>query len=100
MKNLSIFEPQIEKHYAYKRKNMYSFWIRAFNSTLRAESFAGRNLRDFHDFDPFSRKLMPGKKLNEKFAKVILAKKFFFPKFAKVFSKFEQLKIRWEHKKM
>ena len=24
MKNLSIFEPQIEKHYAYKKKNMYA----------------------------------------------------------------------------
>ena len=23
MKNLSILEPQIEKHYAYQRKNMY-----------------------------------------------------------------------------
>ena len=23
MKNLNIFEPQIEKHYAYKKKNMY-----------------------------------------------------------------------------
>ena len=23
MKNVSIFEPQIKKHYAYKKKNMY-----------------------------------------------------------------------------
>ena len=27
MKKLSIFEPQIEEHYAYKKKNMYIFWV-------------------------------------------------------------------------
>ena len=53
--------------------------------TLRAESFAGRNFRDFRDFDPFSRKLMPGKKLNEKFAKVIFAKNKLFQKSRKFF---------------
>ena len=25
MKNLSIFEPQIEKHYAYKKKHVFHF---------------------------------------------------------------------------
>ena len=34
--------------------------------------FKGRN---FRDFGLFSRKLLPGKKLEEKFAKVIFAKK-------------------------
>ena len=36
--------------------------------------FKGRN---FRDFGLFSRKLLPGKKLEEKFAKVIFAKKDF-----------------------
>ena len=51
-------------------------WIFTISSRLlsRAETFAGRNFPDFPDFGPFSRKLMPGKKLNEKLAKVILAK--------------------------
>ena len=57
-------------------------------STLRAETFAGRNFRDFRDFWPFSRKFLPGKKLSEKFAKVIFAKKRLFRKIAKVFSEF------------
>ena len=54
-------------------------------TTLRAETFAGRNFRDFCDFGTFSRKLMPGKKLNEKFAKVIFAKNQFFQKPRKFF---------------
>ena len=58
-------------------------------------TFAGRN---FRDFGPFSRKLMPSKKLNEKFAKVIFTKNKLFPKIAKVFSKFEKPKIRGEQK--
>ena len=49
-------------------------------NTLRAETFAGRNYRDFRDFDLFSRKLMPSKKVEEKFAKVIFAKKNLFQK--------------------
>ena len=64
---------------------------------MRAETFADRNFRDFRDFGPISRKLLPGKKINEKFAKVIFAKKN-FSKIAKVFSKFEKPKIRREHK--
>ena len=43
--------------------------------TLRAESFAGRNFHDFHDFDPFLQKFLPGKKLNLKKAKVFFSKK-------------------------
>ena len=38
-------------------------------STLRVETFAGRNFHDFRDFDPFLRKILPGKKLNLKNAK-------------------------------
>ena len=57
--------------------------------------FKGRN---FRDFGLFSRKLLPGKKLEEKFAKVIFAKKKTIPKLAKVFSKFEKSKIRRENK--
>ena len=68
------------------------------NSTLSAESFAGRNFRDFRDFGPLSRKLMPGKKLDEKFAKVIFAKRYFFSKIAKVFAKLEIPKIRKKDK--
>ena len=41
---------------------------------------------------------MPSKKVEEKFAKVIFAKKKPFPKIVKVFSKFEKSKIRREHK--
>ena len=37
-------------------------------------TFAGRYFRDIRDFGLFSRELMPGKKLEEKFAKVIFAK--------------------------
>ena len=46
-------------------------------TTLRAETFAGRL---FLDFSLFSQKLMPGKKLNEKAAKIIQAKKELFQK--------------------
>ena len=56
--------------------------------------FKGRN---FRDFGLFSRKLLPGKKLEEKFAKVIFAKKN-IRKLAKVFSNFEKSKIRRENK--
>ena len=42
--------------------------------TLRAETFAGRNFRVFRVFRIFSRKFLPGKKLNKKFAKVNFAK--------------------------
>ena len=49
------------------------------------------------DFGLFSRELVPGKKLEEKFTKVIFAKKN-FSKIAKVFSKFEKPKIRGDHK--
>ena len=37
--------------------------------TLREETFAGRNVRDFRDFGLFQRKFLPGKKLNLKFVK-------------------------------
>ena len=47
-------------------------------NTLRAETFAGRNFRDFRGFGPISRKLMPGKELENRFAKVIFAKQKFF----------------------
>ena len=43
-------------------------------NTFKAETIAGRSFRGFRDFTPFSRKFMPGKKFNEKFAKVIFAK--------------------------
>ena len=59
---------------------MYEWQILKIAILSRAETFAGRDFRGFRDFDPFSRKLMPGKKLNEKFAKVILAKNKFFQK--------------------
>ena len=49
-------------------------------TTLRTETFAGRNFLDFRDFSLFSQKLMPGKKLNEKAAKIIQAKKELFQK--------------------
>ena len=52
---------------------------------IRAETFAGRNFREFRDFGLFSRKLMPGKKSEEKFAKVIFAKKKLFKKSRKFF---------------
>ena len=61
-------------------------------TTLRAETFAGRNFRDFRDFGPFSRKLMPGKKLEEKFAKVIFEKKKPFKKSQKFFSSLKNRK--------
>ena len=64
--------------------------------TLRAETFAGRNFRDFRDFWPFSRKFLPGKKLSEKFAKVIFAKKRLFRKIAKKKSFFRVLKVEKE----
>ena len=35
MKNLSIFEPQIQKHYAYKEKNMYVPSLRTWNANER-----------------------------------------------------------------
>ena len=41
--------------------------------TLRAETFAGRIFRVFRVFGIFSRKFLPGKKLNKKFAKVNFA---------------------------
>ena len=72
-----------------------SFWTPSMlvsNCTLRAESFASRNFRDFRDFDPFSRKLMPGKKLNEKFAKVIFAKNKLFQKSRKFFQSLKNWK--------
>ena len=56
--------------------------------TLRAETFAGRIFRVFRVFGIFSRKFLPGKKSNKKFAKVNFAKNKFFLKIAKVFSKF------------
>ena len=37
MKNLSIFEPQIEKHYAYKKKNMYC-------TLIEPDGFSEKNL--------------------------------------------------------
>ena len=60
--------------------------------TLRVESFAGRNFRDFRDFCPFSRKFLPGKKVTSKFAKVFFAKSQVFLKVAKVFSTTKILK--------
>ena len=62
------------------------------NPTIRAETFAGRNFRDFCDFGPFSRKLMPGKKLNEKFAKNIFAKNKLFQKPRKFFQSLKNKK--------
>ena len=54
--------------------------------------FKGRNFRDFRDFGPFSRKLMPGKKLKEKFAKVIFAKNKLFQKSRKFFQSLKNRK--------
>ena len=38
--------------------------------TLGAETYAGRNFRDFRDFCPFSRKFLPSKIVKRKIAKV------------------------------
>ena len=53
----------------------------------RAETFA-----IFRDFGPISRKLMPGKKLNEKFAKVVFAKNKLFQKLRKFFRSLKKQK--------
>ena len=54
-----------------------------------------RNFYDFREFDPFSRKFLPGKKLNlkiacvfvmENFLRVLLPKNVHFEEFAKVLS--------------
>ena len=55
-------------------KNMSKRWSCSASYTLRAETFAGKNFHEFCNFGLFSRKLMPGKKLDEKFAKVVFAK--------------------------
>ena len=69
------------------------------STTLRAEAFAGRNFRDFRDFGPFSRKLMPGKNVDEKFAKVIFAKKKLFQKSRKFFPSLKNCKQEGNTKK-
>ena len=64
-------------HFFYVRETVTKRWLFIRDntvSTLTAETFAGRNFREFCDFGLFSRKLMPSKRLNERFAKVTLAK--------------------------
>ena len=66
-------------HFFYVRETVTKRWLFIRDntvSTLTAETFAGRNFRAFRDFGPFSRKSIPSMKSNEKFAKVIFAKKF------------------------
>ena len=63
---------------------------------FKGKTFVGRN---FSDFGPISRKLMPGKKLNEKFAKVIFAKNKLFQKSRKFFPSLKNCKQEGNTKK-
>ena len=69
----------------YQNVKFQLFIISSSQVTLRTETFSGRNFRDFHDFDTFLPKLIPGKELNEKFGKVIFAKNKLIQKLQKFF---------------
>ena len=56
------------------------------NSTLGAETFAGRKFRDFRVFWHFSRKFLPRHNLNSKFAKVFAREIAGNSRLAKVFA--------------
>ena len=92
LKGLIAIQRLRQKLESFKTKKPSPFSISRPSTTLRAETFAGRNFRDFRDFDSFSRKLMPGKKLNEKFAKVIFAKNTLFQKSRKFFQSLKNWK--------
>ena len=58
--------------------------LRQIKPSLRVETFAGKNFRDFRNFDPFSQKFLPGKKLNLENAIFFFRKSNFFPLFSSV----------------
>ena len=81
-----------EKRAGHWKMERLKWLISAGQGTLRTETLAGRNFRDFREFGSISRKLMPGKKLNDRFAKVIFAKNKHFRKPRKFFQSLKSKK--------
>ena len=64
--------------------------MRHFLFHTKPKYFRGQKLSRFSQFDPFSRKFLPGRKLNLKNAKVFLAKNQLFSLLYSVFTYFDR----------